>query len=199
MMITKQFKTETAHRLKFSFSEGCRNLHGHSYLYEVSIEGPISEKDGMVIDFKRLQPIKDFIMMMDHTTVLWSGEENSIKSFFIDNFNRVLIMRKHPTAENMVRLIGKAVTEWLNQENIVRVSHLQETFPFRYVNLTEEYKQKLLASDTYKLANVRIWETTTGSAQGNEFDKDDVFDFVSESLTKEYSQNISLEKTEEVK
>jgi 6-pyruvoyltetrahydropterin/6-carboxytetrahydropterin synthase len=152
MKITKQFRSETAHIVRNAFSERCRfNVHGHSYLYEVSIAGEIEEPSGMVLDFKQLEPIKTFIDQFDHCMVLWDGEQDLFKEFFKLNFKRVIIMKKNPTAENMVCVISRFVSQWLADAH----------------------------PDCY-LENIRIWETITGSATGRDFDKDDVFVFISE-------------------
>jgi 6-pyruvoyltetrahydropterin/6-carboxytetrahydropterin synthase len=150
--ITKQFRSETSHIVRNAFSERCKyNQHGHSYVYEVSIVGEVSETSGMVLDFKELQPIKSLIDMFDHCAVLWEGEQNYFKDFFKKEFKRVLVMKKNPTAENMVRIISKFVSQWLSEKHPHCCLH-----------------------------SVRVWETVTGSAEGNEFDDDDVFTFVSE-------------------
>lgn len=152
--ITKQYKSETCHIVRNAYSERCKfNLHGHQYLYEVTIEGPIVKEDGMILDFKRLSGIKEIIDYFDHSSVLWEEESHVFKTFFLSNFQRVLIMKKNPTAENMVRLVCKLVSEWI-----------QSTYP------------------ACKLSSVRIWETTTGSSTGNEFDEDDVFTIISEGI-----------------
>lgn len=151
MEIIKKFKSETAHIVRNAFSKRCSfSVHGHQYLFEVGIEGPV-QSDGMVLDFKRLSPITTFIDLFDHSTILWQREKEEIKDFFKNNFNRVLIMEKNPTAENMVRLVAKFVSEWLKKE-----------YSF------------------CSLSFVRIWETESGSARSSEFDEDDVFTFVSE-------------------
>ena len=151
MEIIKSFKSETAHIVRNAFSKRCSfSIHGHKYFFEVGIEGPI-QADGMVLDFKRLSPITTFIDQFDHSTVLWEEEKEEVKDFFKSNFNRVLVMKKNPTAENMVRLVAKFVSDWLKKEY-----------------------------DFCSLSFVRIWETDSGSARSKDFDDSDVFVSVSE-------------------
>lgn len=148
--IVKSFRTETAHIVRDAFSKRCAfSFHGHSYLWEVGIEGPVQE-DGMVIDFGRLSEIKKFIDIMDHASILWEKESEEIKKFFLKNFVRVLIMKKNITAENMVRLVHKFVTEWLVTTGI----------------------------DDIHVTYVKAWETVTGSAITKEHDEDDVFTLI---------------------
>ena len=154
MIITKQYKSETAHIVRGASSERCQfNYHGHRYIWEISIEGP-RQSNGMVIDFTDLKPIKMFIDMFDHASILWDGEEEYFKKFYRENFKRVLIMKSNTTAENMVALTAKWIDEWL----------------YKF------YPQ-------CKLHKVRIWETDSGSAESaeyTEYTKDDILVYTSE-------------------
>lgn len=61
----------------------CKNLHGHSWLAEVWVEGEIDTETGMAVDFGEIKEVIDFL---DHTTL-----------------NEVLPDRfLPPTAENLV-------------------------------------------------------------------------------------------------
>lgn len=53
--VTCTFAFEAAHRLAWHPGK-CRNLHGHSYRLEVSVEGPV-DANGVVIDFDTLQEV----------------------------------------------------------------------------------------------------------------------------------------------
>lgn len=100
--LTKRFTTETSHRLK-DYNGDCKNLHGHSYKWEVSVIGCVGE-GGMVIDFKELSRLCTAAIKehFDHSIVL--DKE--------DFFCKVLIGMKEvqsirefdgpPTAENML-------------------------------------------------------------------------------------------------
>jgi len=118
MEIRKIFKTETAHIVRNAASLRCRyNIHGHSYIFEVFIEGPVNEKTGMVIDFTELKWIGKFIDQFDHATVFWSEEKPEIIVFFEEQFERVVIMKKNPTAENMASLVHKYVTDHITTKD----------------------------------------------------------------------------------
>lgn len=47
--INKTFTFDAAHQLPWHQGK-CRNLHGHTYRLDVTVEGPINE-DGVVVDF----------------------------------------------------------------------------------------------------------------------------------------------------
>ena len=49
VQITKVFSFDAAHQLPWHQGK-CKNLHGHTYQLEVTVEGPINE-DGVVADF----------------------------------------------------------------------------------------------------------------------------------------------------
>ncbi len=68
--ITKQFRFEAAHNLP-NHDGKCRGLHGHSYLLEVSVAGPIiteGPKEGMIMDFADLSKIvkEQIVGQWDH-------------------------------------------------------------------------------------------------------------------------------------
>jgi 6-pyruvoyltetrahydropterin/6-carboxytetrahydropterin synthase len=53
--VTCTFTFEAAHRLAWHPGK-CRNLHGHSYRLDVSVEGPL-DANGVVLDFDTLQDV----------------------------------------------------------------------------------------------------------------------------------------------
>lgn len=101
LTITKRFTFEAAHQLPWHKGK-CARLHGHSYVLEVSVRGPVvpddlaSPESGMVMDFDRIKAaLKPLI----------DGK--------LDHFSLNQIMR-NPTAENIVL--------WLTDQ-------LRDTFP----------------------------------------------------------------------
>lgn len=66
MKIGKTYKFEAAHQLPDQACYGkCSNLHGHSYVLEVEVEGPITNK-GWAMNFSDL-PVDKLILGLDHT------------------------------------------------------------------------------------------------------------------------------------
>ena len=55
MRVTKRFRFEAAHHLP-GYDGKCARPHGHGYLLEVTVEGPIRD-DGLVFDFYDLKRI----------------------------------------------------------------------------------------------------------------------------------------------
>lgn len=172
MLITKQYETETAHKVLKADSEMCRlNFHGHSYVWQVSIASynsimdgtkvtplPLLNEAGMIIDFGSLGWIKEFIMKFDHAMVLWDQDDEEIKAFFKKHNKRLIIMKKNTTAENMSLLACKAIQDGLNARYIKE-----------YITTTGEKKMYC----PYKVHEIKVFETRTGSATSTPGDTSD--------------------------
>lgn len=68
MEIYKQFTFESAHRLP-NVPDGhkCGRLHGHSFVVELHVSGPIDEKTGWIMDFADLKEAwKPLEKVLDH-------------------------------------------------------------------------------------------------------------------------------------
>jgi len=67
MRITKIMTFDSAHMLPNEECYGkCRNLHGHTYKLEVTVDGPVTSK-GWVMNFKELKEImKKYVDRFDH-------------------------------------------------------------------------------------------------------------------------------------
>ena len=64
--VTRTFTFEAAHQLPWHDGK-CRNLHGHSYRLEVTVEGPIGDQ-GIVVDFADIKRVveRDVVDVYDH-------------------------------------------------------------------------------------------------------------------------------------
>lgn len=65
--VTRTFSFEAAHKLDWH-TGACRNLHGHSYRLEISVEGPLTD-DGIVVDFSDLADVvrREIVDRYDHS------------------------------------------------------------------------------------------------------------------------------------
>jgi 6-pyruvoyltetrahydropterin/6-carboxytetrahydropterin synthase len=112
--VTKIFDFETAHALH-NYDGLCRNIHGHSYKFHVTVMGTPEENEnspklGMVIDFGVLKKIvkENIVDVYDHSLLLLNKEN-------IDNykdnplFKRIHIVDFQPTCENMVIYFSKVL------------------------------------------------------------------------------------------
>lgn len=84
-----EFHFESAHFLpNVPLGHRCKNMHGHNYLVEVRLRGPIDPQTGFLIDFFEVQKVADpVIKEMDHCVL------NDIKGL------------ENPSAENIARFI----------------------------------------------------------------------------------------------
>ena len=70
LTITKKFTFDSAHFLP-NYVGKCKQMHGHTYILEVSIEGKINPDTGMVIDFHQIQYVvqSKVISVLDHRLI----------------------------------------------------------------------------------------------------------------------------------
>jgi 6-pyruvoyltetrahydropterin/6-carboxytetrahydropterin synthase len=103
--ITKKIEFSSAHRLlneDLSVEENqylygkCYNPngHGHNYILEVTLRGPISERTGMIINLTELKKIvnKHVVELLDHKHL----------NKDVEHFKKL-----NPTAENIIVVIWK--------------------------------------------------------------------------------------------
>lgn len=145
--VTRSFKWDMAHRLP-NHGGKCRRLHGHRYLAEIDVTGPIrtsGSSQGMVIDFGDLDKIiDDVIGFWDHRTMLFEGDNclsYGEENMDLHHENEVGIFRVpfHPTAENIARHV---------------------------LTLLTHHFRKLLGDVKHcTVTRVRIYETPTGWAE----------------------------------
>ena len=83
MIIRKLFKTEgPAHIVRNCSTNRCsRSIHGHSYVWEVLLEGTSLDNGGMIVDFGLMKDeIKHFFDLMDHCHMQWERIYRSLYS-----------------------------------------------------------------------------------------------------------------------
>lgn len=66
MQATKTFTFDSAHRLK-NYDGPCANLHGHTYILHVTVQGEI-QKNGLIMDFSTIKKIVKKLVLdrLDH-------------------------------------------------------------------------------------------------------------------------------------
>ena len=78
MRITREIGIDMGHRVTYHGSK-CRNLHGHRYRIEVTLQGRLKtdgEEEGMVMDFGFLKNLmmEEIDRPCDHGTCLWIAD-----------------------------------------------------------------------------------------------------------------------------
>jgi 6-pyruvoyltetrahydropterin/6-carboxytetrahydropterin synthase len=124
--ITREIGIDMGHRVTFHGSK-CKNLHGHRYTIEVTLEGPLArggEQDGMVMDFGFIkdQMMAEIDTPCDHGLCLWIDDHiasvmlgpayasvcREVEAFGhatynVEPFGRLYLLHCVPTAENLAR------------------------------------------------------------------------------------------------
>ena len=131
--ITKEFKFETAHALP-GYDGLCKNIHGHSYEFLVTIAGyPIEEKNhpkrGMVMDFGDLKKIvrKIIVEPFDHALVLRSDVSESLVEELKKNYEKVILLDYQPTSEMMLNDFAQRIKTELPGNVELKYLLLRET------------------------------------------------------------------------
>ena len=101
--ITKELRTETAHRL-LQYDGRCAHLHGHSYLWQVTATASSLDGRGMIADFKDLKAAMNAVLdPLDHALVLWDKDPVLPILRGVPASNgappRLIVMSFNPTAE----------------------------------------------------------------------------------------------------
>lgn len=148
MIIRKLFKFEGAHVVHHCTSKRCReNIHGHSYRVEVFITSNQLDNGYMIMDFGRLDMVKEFIESFDHAYSLWKEEKEEFKQFIHAHNQRVVEMPVSPSSEGFALLFFEAIDQILTQ------------IP------------KINGEGDIRLHSVRVHETETGYAEAFREDK----------------------------
>lgn len=142
MIIRKQFKFEGAHIVRNCSSQRCReNIHGHSYIVEVFITSDKLDNGFMVMDFCRLNHVKEFIESFDHTYSLWEQENEELKEFVYRYNRRVAEIPVSPSAEGYALMFLYAIDRIL------------------------QHTPRINGEGNVLLHSVRVHETATGYAE----------------------------------
>jgi 6-pyruvoyltetrahydropterin/6-carboxytetrahydropterin synthase len=124
--VTRRFTFSAGHRLTFH-KAGCKNIHGHNYIVDVTLyrkDGSLDEHF-MVIDFHVMSETigKWLDDNWDHSLILSSMDDKVLGALGPEL--RVFQMTGEPTAENMASMLFHSVIPKLLADNKeVRVSQV---------------------------------------------------------------------------
>jgi 6-pyruvoyltetrahydropterin/6-carboxytetrahydropterin synthase len=91
--LSKSFRFEAAHDLP-TFPDGhkCRRLHGHSFRFDVFVEGPVDESLGYLIDYGDIKKVVDpIVRRLDH--------------YYLNEIDGL----GNPTSENIARWLWREI------------------------------------------------------------------------------------------
>ncbi|HQN65790.1 MAG TPA: 6-carboxytetrahydropterin synthase QueD [Methylophilus sp.] len=107
MQITTRLEFDAGHRIPHHKSQ-CRNLHGHRYAIEITLDGEIiskesSSENGMVMDFADVKRIarEAVVDVWDHAFLVYEQDITLLR--FLNSLpdHKTVIFPSVPTAENM--------------------------------------------------------------------------------------------------
>ena len=155
MKIRKEFRVESAHIVRNCTSHRCsHSIHGHSAVIEVFLESNELDNAQMVYDFGLMKgTVKQFIDSMDHCYLLCSNDSMDFKDFVKESCDRWIEVPFNPSAEMLSLFCMYGVKKIL--ENTI-------------TNNGE--------SLNIKCTGVRYHETTTGWAECDEKDYEQIWE-----------------------
>ena len=132
--LTKLFSFEAAHALE-GYNGPCREIHGHSYKFFVTVKGEPStdERDpkfGMVLDFGELKRIvnEQVVEPFDHAFILRRTEGNALLYEQLRNrFDRIVMVDFQPTCENLLAEFARRIQRQLPERVKLHALRLHET------------------------------------------------------------------------
>jgi 6-pyruvoyltetrahydropterin/6-carboxytetrahydropterin synthase len=102
--VTREIEFCYGHRL-LNYDGKCRHLHGHNGRAVITLQGPVLDRCGMLVDFGEIkEKVQRWIdENLDHNLLLC--REDPLLPVLRECGERVFAMDQNPTAENIARLI----------------------------------------------------------------------------------------------
>jgi len=113
--VTRRLEFDAGHRIPDHRSQ-CRNLHGHRYVLEVTLEGAVADApgasdNGMVMDFSEIKEIarRHVVDRWDHAFLVYAGDA-AVRGF-LETLpgHKTVVLDCIPTAENLAREIFRTL------------------------------------------------------------------------------------------
>jgi 6-pyruvoyltetrahydropterin/6-carboxytetrahydropterin synthase len=108
--VTRRLEFDAGHRIPDHRSQ-CKNMHGHRYVLEVTLEGdvvnaPGEPDNGMLMDFTEIKAIaKEHVVdRWDHAFLVFSGD--TVVRTFLESLpgHKTVVVDRIPTVENLARI-----------------------------------------------------------------------------------------------
>lgn len=113
--VTRKLEFDAGHRIPDHRSQ-CRNLHGHRYVLEITLQGevihaPDESDNGMVMDFSDIKSIAKthIVDRWDHAFLVYQGDE-AVRTF-LETLpeHKTVVLDCIPTAENLATIIFRTL------------------------------------------------------------------------------------------
>lgn len=135
MKVTKEVTFDSAHMLS-NYRGKCRNLHGHTYKLQVTLEGDISSEGnskGMVMDFNELKQYIDSITNTYDHAIIFSdvdnrGEAEDALYHWAEKYNmNFIVVPGKCTSESIAKYIAQSMFELVDTQGLKVSVKLWET------------------------------------------------------------------------
>lgn len=126
--ITKEITFDCAHMLS-NYDGKCNNLHGHTYKLQVTLEGEVDNKSGMLLDFNKVKEVLNtaIIQHFDHAIIFSDAglQEQAEKELLLwaCKFNKkyLELPEGKSTCENMAPIIKAYILVYLKNIGITNL------------------------------------------------------------------------------
>ena len=107
LSITRKLEFDAGHRIPDHRSQ-CRNLHGHRYVLEITLEGELVDVEGapdrgMVMDFADVKALANehLVNLWDHAFLVYEGD-TQVRDFLATMpGHKTVVLNRIPTVENL--------------------------------------------------------------------------------------------------
>lgn len=127
MKVTKEVTFDSAHLLS-NYLGKCRNLHGHTYKLQVTLEGKLN-KDGneqdMVMDFNTMKSLIDTVLNSFDHAIIFSDEchrgkaEAALLAWAEEYDMNYVVVNGKSTSENIATYIKQMFTDLIPESYTV--------------------------------------------------------------------------------
>ena len=119
--ITRKFEFDAGHRIP-NHQSLCKNLHGHRYVLEATLQGAIindaaAADFGMVLDFGAIKQIikSGLIDLWDHAFLVYE-HDTVVKDFLMQlPQHKTVVLPCVPTAENLVKIAFASIAALISK------------------------------------------------------------------------------------
>jgi 6-pyruvoyltetrahydropterin/6-carboxytetrahydropterin synthase len=110
LTITRKLEFDAGHRIPDHGSQ-CRNLHGHRYVLEITLQGEIVDTEGaadcgMVMDFADVKALalEHLVGVWDHAFLVYRGDTKVRE--FLESLpgHKTVVIDRIPTVENLAAI-----------------------------------------------------------------------------------------------
>lgn len=117
LKITRKLEFDAGHRIPDHRSQ-CRNLHGHRYVIEITLEGDLVDvvgapDRGMVMDFADVKSLamEHLVGQWDHAFIVYEGDRQ-VRDFLVSMpDHKTVVLDCIPTVENLAVVAFRILSE----------------------------------------------------------------------------------------